>query len=107
MRGGIFLTIMMQFHAPSCSALVPLCCRWAAAPGQRLVPLPLACNITTTTPGQHTIMFSVQNSIGLTASVTRKVFVQPECVSGESVCPDMVGLRYMQHITADMQRSLH
>ena len=40
--------------------------------------------------GVHTIVFSVTNSQGLSASINRTLAVQPICPSGETLCSNQV-----------------
>ncbi|GIM03190.1 hypothetical protein Vretimale_7995 [Volvox reticuliferus] len=58
----------------------------AARAGQILLPLLLACNVSTAVPGNHTITFSVMNSANSSVSVSRTLIVQPVCPSGEQLC---------------------
>lgn len=57
-------------------------------PDQQLIPLPLACNFSTATPGTYPITYSVQNSLGYLASVTRTLLVRAVCPDGERLCAD-------------------
>ena len=49
-----------------------------------------ACGYDTTQAGVYTIVFSVTNSQGMSASVTRTLAVQPICTSGETLCSNQV-----------------
>lgn len=66
------------------------CCRWRPAGNQRSVPVLLACNISSSLPGDYNITFSVTNSAGLSASVVRRVTIKAACPEGEALCPDQV-----------------
>ncbi|EFJ49748.1 hypothetical protein VOLCADRAFT_89514 [Volvox carteri f. nagariensis] len=60
----------------------------AARAGQTLLPLLIACNVSVSRPGNYTITYSVANSAGRSASVSRVLIVQPVCPSGEILCSD-------------------
>ncbi|KXZ41637.1 hypothetical protein GPECTOR_350g101 [Gonium pectorale] len=60
----------------------------ATRAGQTLLPLALACNASTSTPGTYTLDFTVANSAGVTSSATRILTVTPACPVGEQLCPD-------------------
>ncbi|GIL51198.1 hypothetical protein Vafri_7273 [Volvox africanus] len=60
----------------------------ATRAGQTLMPLLLACNVSTALPGNYTITFSVTNSANSSVNVSRTLFVQPVCPSGEQLCSD-------------------
>jgi hypothetical protein len=65
--------------------------RWRPAlASMRAVPLALACGISLATPGKYTIIFSVTNSAGLSANVSRRLVVKAVCPEGESLCDDKV-----------------
>jgi hypothetical protein len=65
--------------------------RWRpASAGARVVPIALACNVSMATPGEYQVNFTVTNSAGLTAFVTRTLRVKAVCPSGESLCDDKV-----------------
>lgn len=68
------------------------CCSWVPPAGQRPIPLALACGIPITTPGAYNITFSVTNSAGATASVTRQMTIVGACGAGAALCPDKVSL---------------
>ncbi|GLC66107.1 hypothetical protein PLESTF_000385600 [Pleodorina starrii] len=60
----------------------------ASRAGQTLLPLLLACNASTATPGNYTIVYSVANSAGRSTSVSRTLVVQAVCPAGEVLCAD-------------------
>ncbi|GLC36884.1 hypothetical protein PLESTM_000514400 [Pleodorina starrii] len=60
----------------------------ASRAGQTLLPLLLACNASTATPGIYTIVYSVANSAGRSTSVSRTLRVQAVCPDGEVLCAD-------------------
>ncbi|GLI62029.1 hypothetical protein VaNZ11_004606, partial [Volvox africanus] len=60
----------------------------ATRAGQILMPLLLACNVSTAVPGNYAITFSVMNSANSSVSVSRTLVVQPVCPSGEQLCSD-------------------
>ena len=47
-----------------------------------------ACNYNMKVVGVYSIVFSVTNSQGLSANVTRTLVVQPTCFAGQFLCPD-------------------
>ena len=47
-----------------------------------------ACSYSTRIAGVYSLVFTVTNSQGLSASVTRTLVVQPTCYAGEILCPD-------------------
>eukprot|EP00798_Chlamydomonas_sp_ICE-L_P008465 gene8465-4909_t len=55
-----------------------------------LVPILLACNITTRYPGIFTIKFSVTNSAGFTSRVERTLVVESVCLPGSRLCNNLV-----------------
>jgi len=55
------------------------------------VPVLLACNIPSDQPGEYNISFSVSNSAGLSASVSRRLVIKAACPEGEKLCSDKVG----------------
>ncbi|EFJ49406.1 hypothetical protein VOLCADRAFT_89802 [Volvox carteri f. nagariensis] len=57
---------------------------------QMVLPLLIACNVPIGRAGNYTITFSVANSAGHTASVSRSLIVQPICPQGETLCSDAV-----------------
>eukprot|EP00879_Flechtneria_rotunda_P033240 GHRR01036794.1.p1 GENE.GHRR01036794.1~~GHRR01036794.1.p1 ORF type:complete len:1082 (+),score=385.26 GHRR01036794.1:389-3247(+) len=57
---------------------------------QRPVPITLACNVTDKYPGEYNLTFTVANSAGMTANVSRLLIVKAVCSSGERLCPDKV-----------------
>ena len=50
-----------------------------------------ACSYNMTVAGVYSIVFTVTNSKGMSASVSRTLVVQPVCASGEVLCPNKVG----------------
>ncbi len=58
--------------------------------GQRPVPLLLACNISTDTPGTYTLDFTVTNSARRSANVSLTLRVVSICPAGEVLCSDRV-----------------
>eukprot|EP00798_Chlamydomonas_sp_ICE-L_P011238 gene11238-18863_t len=56
----------------------------------RLVPILLACNITTRYPGTFTIKFSVTNSAGFTSRAERTLVVESVCLPGSRLCNNLV-----------------
>ncbi|KAG2436559.1 hypothetical protein HYH02_011496 [Chlamydomonas schloesseri] len=58
----------------------------ASRPGQVLLPLALACNASTATPGTYTLTYAVANSAGVAAYASRRLTVLPACPPGERVC---------------------
>ena len=50
-----------------------------------------ACSYNMTVAGVYSIVFTVTNSKGVSASVSRTLVVQPVCASGEVLCPNKVG----------------
>ena len=57
---------------------------------QKLIPVLLACNISTLISGYYPITYSVTNQAGFTANVTRSLVVQQVCQAGERLCNDLV-----------------
>ncbi len=55
-----------------------------------LVPVLLACNISTKVPGDYNITYSVTNSAGLTSETWRTLTVMGICPAGERLCADLV-----------------
>eukprot|EP00798_Chlamydomonas_sp_ICE-L_P004363 gene4363-14486_t len=56
----------------------------------RLVPILLACNITTRYPGTFKIKFSVTNSAGFTLRTERTLVVESVCLPGSRLCNNLV-----------------
>eukprot|EP00798_Chlamydomonas_sp_ICE-L_P008476 gene8476-4837_t len=55
-----------------------------------LVPILLACNISTRHPGTFKIKFSVTNSAGFASRVERKLVVKSVCLPGSRLCDNLV-----------------
>jgi hypothetical protein len=60
------------------------------AASQALVPIHIACGINLTAPGSYMIEFSVSNSAGQSAAVSRTLVVSSVCDIGEFLCSDQV-----------------
>jgi hypothetical protein len=60
------------------------------AASQALVPIHIACGINLTAPGSYNINFSVSNSAGQSAAVSRTLVVSSVCDIGEFLCSDQV-----------------
>lgn len=67
--------------------IAPCCCRYLFS--QNGIK---GCNYDMSQAGVYTIVFSVTNSQGLSASVNRTLAVQPICPPGQTLCSDQVGL---------------
>ena len=50
-----------------------------------------ACSYNMANAGMYSIVFTVTNSKGMSASVRRTLVVQPVCSAGEVLCPNKVG----------------
>ena len=87
---ALCLCVPQLLASPSAAMPCTCCCRWRPAGNQRSVPVLLACNISSSLPGDYSITFSVTNSAGLSASVVRRLTIKAACPEGEALCPDQV-----------------
>lgn len=91
----MIVTEFAQLGADCCKALTvysmhAVAHRWQPLATQKQVPLLLACGIDGSVPGVYDLMFSVTNSAGMTAAVTRQLTVKALCPEGEQLCADKV-----------------
>lgn len=49
-----------------------------------------SCGLDTSVPGRYVIKLEVTNDAGLSAAVSREVFVEDVCPSGERLCRNML-----------------
>lgn len=87
------LSVLAVSHHLQLATMQPChCCvnRWLPAGSARPVPVLLACNISSTVPGDYKLVFTVINSAGLGAVATRTLTVKPNCGFGERICDDKV-----------------
>jgi hypothetical protein len=78
------LAVVPEAHALVCT------CRWRGESSESTVPLQLACRINTEVPGTYRLRYTVTNSAGLTAMVSRRVIVVVDCQAGERRCDNEV-----------------
>jgi hypothetical protein len=61
-----------------------------AAAAKELVPLLLACNVSSSIPGEYNITYAVANSARRSAATWRTLVVVAVCPPGEHRCADRV-----------------